>query len=131
MSKYTVRTVKDLRDQIATLLAPELGTFSNGVAAIYVEEPVVPGNLSPTGLQCIIDRYSQPVTGSLYRWTVTLTQFDKSPAGMVKLDSAIAKLRYRFPRHWFGHSPPETDRYPNVEFWIYFPRVTIGDLAEC
>jgi len=122
---YTVTTVKQLRDILSGLLSAEIGTFSNGATAYWVEPPTLPSNLTCSGLQCIINR--QPSVRSSNAnfnwqieknldWIVTLTQFDRTEAGMKKLDAAITKMRLRFPRC--------RERIIGIEDDLIFPQVT-------
>ncbi len=120
----------ELRQTLQALLADELGTFSNGQKAIWVEPPAVPQTLKVTGLQCIIERWDQQIglssnllnnqTSYTSTWQVILTLYDRSPSELAKLDSAIDKIRRRFPRHQRRPIPIIDDVYPQVTFVLQF-----------
>lgn len=74
-----------IKDKLATLLAGELGTWSDGantIPAIDVSPPEIPGELIPSGLECIIQLIpksdGQPMSGGqkfvTNRWTFYLIQ---------------------------------------------------------
>ena len=122
-----------IRNILEILLEDELGTFSDGQPAIYVEPPMLPQSLSCDGLQCIIKRYPNVLqTTQLLNnqglqnsdWVVTLTLFDLSIQGYANLDSARDKIQRRFPR--FRESvliPQSNDSQPQFQDDVY-PQIT-------
>ena len=123
----------ELRQILEPMLADELGLFSNGVTSLWVTPPLLTSGLNCDGLQVMIDRYSKPIQPAksklnnqateLIDWVVTLTQFDTSNEGMVKLDSAAQKIHDRFPNHRRRVLPLLEDVYPVIEFRLAFSRV--------
>lgn len=94
-SLYNDNSIADISAILRDVLQPFLGTFKSGQTAIWVEPPESP--IPGTGLHCYINRYPLQVNDSTYQWRVTLTQYDKTNAGMIVLDNAIRAMRQRFP----------------------------------
>lgn len=119
-------TFLELRDALAELLGDLLGTFSDGIPAIWVEPPAAPiGNA--VGLACIIGRYkamkrSESLSSNQlyqnYDWVVTLVQFDTSKQGCKKLALALDILQRAFPNHRERTLPFSEDSYPQITFLI-------------
>ena len=103
------------------LLTNELGTFANSRKAIWVEPPASPPmpNTAP-GLCCIIGRYPEQQTAEVYQYRVTLTQYDTSAAGIAVLDTAIARVRRRFPVRREPIPPYTEEDYPRAVFRLQF-----------
>lgn len=125
--------LKTFREILETLLNTELGTFSTGEKAIWVEPPMLPQSLSCTGLQVVIKRYPnvlqtyQLINDQGFQnieWVVALTQFDLSTQGFQKLDNARDKIHKRFPR--FRETiliPFSNDSSPQFQDDV-FPQIT-------
>jgi hypothetical protein len=128
-----IDTPAQLQSLLSTLLSTELGTFSTGQPAIWVEPPAVPQTLSTTGLQCIIERYDQQngIGDNLINnqesytsdWVVILTSYDRTNVGLAKLDTAIDKIRRRFPKNRKRILPFTEDSYPQCTFLLQFYHV--------
>ena len=93
-------SVKDLRTTLVELLAPELGTFANGLASIWVEDEDCPP--STDGVLCVIAPYTAVQSSQILlnhgvldivEWVVTLRSFGTKQ----QFRSAIDKMRRRFP----------------------------------
>lgn len=123
----TDNTVLNFRSVIATLLNDELGTFSGGVKAIWIEPPSAPSTAN--GLMAVISRYSRQFSPDLYQWKLTLIQFDKSDQGVAALDRAINKVRRRFPSQRRDSILDYRDEsYPQASFSIGFSRIAYPNL---
>lgn len=92
---YSEPNAVQIQRLVQTLLEDELGTFANGEIAISIEPPASPA--PGTGLHVIVSRYSGQMSKSLDQWQVVLRQYDRTLAGIKKLDAAIAKMRLMFP----------------------------------
>lgn len=113
---------------LRSLLAAELGTFSSGQTAIWVEPPFAPTR--GTGLHCVIQRQpsvlsSKPNPGNqvnqIYEWIVTLT-VEQTNTGLAALDAACTKIRLRFPRHREAIAPLVDGKLPQAVFQITYSR---------
>ena len=119
--------VDDLRDYLATLLADELGQFSNGLPRIWIKPPHPP-SASEDSLECIIARSPQSqVRGSsadtkkdLRRWVFTLVNY----ADDTKLHDATEKIKASdrlvlatVP----AYTPPSTQNYESIRFEVFDP----------
>ena len=117
-------SVADLRAFLETLLADDLGTFSNGLNRIWVTPPQPPAGIGE-GLECIIQRTPETeVRGSsggqkkdFRRWIVTLTNFSDDDS----LDSASQKIKassrlvfYREPEY----TPAAARNYESFTFHL-------------
>lgn len=133
--KYQVITnVADLQAELRTLLAAELGTFSDGRKAISVEPPYQPQGVTVAGLECIIQyepstMRSRGIVNSAaerqYDWIVDIIQFDKSLDGVKKFHSACEKIRARFP--WYRDIPLMSgteSEYLRMNFRLNFTTIT-------
>lgn len=120
-SLYNDNSIADISAILRDVLAPYLGTFKNGQMAVWVEPPESP--IPGSGLHCYIQRQPQQRTSSVYQWRITLTQYDKTSAGMIVLDNAIAAMRQRFPvrREIFQPVYLENE-YPRFSFDLQFHR---------
>lgn len=135
----TIDTPLELRQILEPMLLSDLGAFSNGVPALWVSPPLLPSGLNCDGLQAIVERYPLPVQPvknklnnqamELIEWVVTLTQFDTSNEGMIKLDSASKNIHDRFPNHRRRVLPLLEDVYPVIEFRLTFSRIFNCSLA--
>jgi len=121
-----ITAIAPLRSILSTLLTNELGTFSSGKKAIWVEPPQVPAG-TVTGLQCVIERYSNLNTSTVlhnhqsaenFDWIIVLTQFDRTDGGIQKLDSAVQKIRQRFPRRRERILAFMENAYPQVSYLL-------------
>jgi hypothetical protein len=123
-----ISTSRELMTVLRNLLASELGTFSSGQSAIWVEPPFAPPR--GTGLHVVIQRQPQmlshrPNHGSqanqIYDWVVVLTA-DASAAGLSAMDTAIQKIRSRFPRHREQILPLVDGKLPQANFQLNYSR---------
>jgi hypothetical protein len=126
-----ITAIADIRSVLTNLLSSELGIFTNGKPAIWVEPPQTPFG-SVTGLQCVIQRYQNlnttkvlhnSQTAENFDWIIVLTQFDPTDNGMQKLDSAVTKIRLRFPRRRERIMPFRENAYPQVSYLLNFSQV--------
>ncbi len=126
-NQYT--DLKELVNTLKTLLKDELGTFSNGLPAIWVEPPGIPQDLSCNGLQVVIQRFKNPLqTLNLvnnqafenFDWVIIITLYDRSLEQVDKLESAILKIRQQFPRNRRRINPYNEDFYPQVTVLLNF-----------
>lgn len=129
--KTEITDVTKIRDILRAMLIDELGTFSNGRKAIQIEPPQVPAGTA-TGLQCVIQRYFNLNTSRVlhnnqtaenFDWVIVLTQFDRTDNGLQKLDSAVQKIRQRFPRKRERIMPFKENAYPQVSYLLNFNAV--------
>lgn len=126
------QSLDELTSILRLLLDEYLGRFSTGDKAFWIERPFIPQQLKAEGLQCIVQRDSQPVTtrrgypGTIQYmcWKVTLTLFSRSFDDEVKFESAKDRIRGQFPKHTERPYPRSELTYPAVDFLIYFNRVT-------
>ena len=124
---YNDNQLADITGILRSLLANELGTFANGRTALWVEPPK-----SPTvgvGLHVYIKRQPSQVTYDLYRWDVTLRQYDRTNEGLQKMDDAIAKIRKRFPNRREIIPPFREDDYPQAFISLEFQRHAYPDFG--
>lgn len=130
----SLKSISAMVAELSNLLADYIGTFSNGLKAIWVEPPYIPPQLSCTGLQVVIGRIPEdlqpqkPCIGSQQAiqrkfWRVTLVQFDLSDEGIDKLDGAIAAIQRRFPSNRMRSPETTEDSYPQVSFLLDFSSV--------
>lgn len=121
-SLYNDNSIADISAIFRELLSPYLGTFKNGQTAIWVEPPESP--IPGTGLHCYISRFPYQVSGSVFNWRVTLTQYDKSVSGINTLDDAIIAVRKRFPANRRDLMQPlfKENEYPRAIFDLRFNR---------
>ena len=133
MSYPYINSKKDLLTILKNLLADELGKFSNGQPAIYVEPPSVPKGQITGGVQCIIRRWrnvysTEPLANGQinenFEWLVTITLFEVTDAGLLKFENVISKMRQRFPlkretiMNWNDENYPQaTYRLGNTEIF--------------
>jgi len=130
-----LESLPELMQELETLLADYLGTFSNGNIALWAEPPFIDAQLSCNGLQVVVGRYPEYLqpdkacVGSPQKlqrlfWRVTLVQFDPSVNGMTKLDGAIAAIERRFPLLRKRSPESREDRFPQVTYLLDFSRIT-------
>lgn len=109
-----IHTTAELRQVLADLLAPELGTFANNQPAIWVEPPTTPKGGASGGVEVSINRFKNVSSSSLllnnqqeqrYEWIVAVKMGDRTPEGYSKFNSAIEKIRRYFPRRRETLSP--------------------------
>jgi hypothetical protein len=83
------------QQDLLSLLKADLGTFQSGDPAIWIIPSDAPQRGS--GIHVYIDRYATKLTNALFQQRVTLTQFNRDTDGALAFDSALAKLRNRYP----------------------------------
>ena len=122
-------TALELRRAIEKLLKDELGVFTTGTPAIWIEPPEMDAELQTTGLRCVI--YDVPI-GSLTPMSagqklreemlvVDLVNFDRARS----LKVAKEKLETALPQAKQPQYRPRTSRtLETCRFWIYAPRVS-------
>jgi len=103
-----IYTVAELRQAIADLLAEELGKYSNGQPAIWVEPPASPKGIVEGGLEVSILKMENILSSVLllnnqqeerYEWIVTIKTTERlSLDEYSKFSSAVNKMRRFFPR---------------------------------
>ena len=101
----TFQTVADLRSDLATTLAADLGTYTNGISRIWVYPPSPPAANSE-GIECLIQREPEgSFRGSsgnqakdFREWVVRLINYSADG----NLSSAISKIK----KHYTLRSPP-------------------------
>jgi hypothetical protein len=121
--------VKPFRDYLARLLDSDLGTFANGVKAIWVEPPDPPKD--GKGLHCFIyyrPRQLRPSTGlhqsiQQLAWQVALRQVSRDVAAIEQLAIAGDKIRNGFSGCVEGASTSVADRMPMLTFSIPFTKI--------
>ena len=116
-------SVAALQRKLRDLLTEELGFFSNGQQAIFVEPPAAPKGQVTGGCQCIITRYrnvlnAEPLLneqgGESFEWFVVLTLHDLASENLAKYDAALTKMRHEFPLrretsiNWSDQALPQT-----------------------
>jgi len=117
--------VTDLR----SLLNNELGTFEDGTKAFWVEPPFIPSKRTFSGVKIVVARNQEalqpqrPCVGvpqAIQRmyWRVTLINNDYSSLGLAKWDSAIDKIRRRFPLHRERAVEVTEDQFPQRTFLL-------------
>lgn len=124
----TPLVVSELRDILERLIGNDLGTFQNGLPAIWVEEPAAPAN--GQGLHCLIyyraRQLQKPIglTQSLQTlaWQVTLIQVDRSVQGIETLSRVGDKIRNSFSGCTEGASNAVADRLPVLNYSIPFSK---------
>lgn len=79
------------------LLDAEIGTFKDGRKAFWDDLRSRP-DMNP-GMLLILRRHPLRVNDQMDQWFLSLVQSDRSDAGVQKFDSAIAKLKDKFPQH--------------------------------
>jgi len=128
LTQAPIATSRELMGVLRELLATELGTFSTGATAIWVEPPFAPTRGS--GLHCVIQRQPsmlshKPNVGNqanqVYEWIVVLTA-DQSVESLSALDRAAQKIRSRFPRHREQVLPLVDGKLPQINFRIGYSR---------
>jgi hypothetical protein len=118
-----------LRGLLERLIGNDLGTFSNGLPAIWVEDPPAPKN--GKGLHCIIyyrPRQLRPSIGltqsiQCLAWQVSLIQLDRSQEGIEVLARVGDKIRNSFQGCSEGASASVADRYPILNYSLPFTKV--------
>lgn len=98
----------ELRAVIVNLLSAELGTFSNGIPAVWVEPPSAPKGAISGGLEVSITKFKNVSSSSLllnnqqeqrYEWIVVVkTTGERTALEYSKFSAAIDKMRRYFPR---------------------------------
>ena len=122
--------MKDLR----SLFADEIGTFEDGTKAFWMEPPFIPSKRTFSGLKIVVGRNDEPLQPqqacvgtpqAIQRlfWRVTLITNDLSPEGLHKWDSAIAKIRSRFPSHRERALEVTEDQFPQRTFLLDVSRI--------
>jgi hypothetical protein len=123
-----ISTSRELMAVLRILLAAELGTFSNGNPAIWVEPPFAPTR--GAGLHCVIQRQPSVLSSrtnpgnqanQIYEWIVTLT-VEQTNDGLAAMDAACNKLRLRFPRHREIIAPLVDGKLPQATFQLTYSR---------
>jgi hypothetical protein len=121
--------VAELRDTLEKLIGDDLGTFENGLPAIWVEDPPAPPN--GKGLHCFIyyrARQVKPSVGLLQSiqvlaWQVMLLQTDRTVDGIQTLSLVGDKIRNSFSGCSEGQSASLSDRLPTLNYSIPFTKV--------
>lgn len=117
-----------LKQNLELLLAPELGTFSDGQPAIWLG--TVPNTVKTTGLQCTIQPVKEGATTPMsnsqvyadYSWVVELINF--ASAGDAKLAVAKRKIESRFQQSRQPKYTPATDlTLEQCKFYFFAPEV--------
>lgn len=122
----------ELRRILERVLANEIGTFSSGAKAFWIDPPRIPAALSCTGLLCRISRYellnesthshSSQQAYQNFNWQLFLVQYDASSSGMAKMDRAKKAIEKTFPRHQQRVLESVSDVYPQIRFLLNFSR---------
>lgn len=114
----------NLLAELRSLLAEELGTFTNNRAAIWVEPPEPPG--AGTGVHVYIDRTPYRITlKGVYSVCISVVLHGNRQQNPVeyeynlqKFDRAIKRLRWRYPRHREVPIPGGGDIPPQFKFYL-------------
>lgn len=124
--------LKALVSSLKTILKDQLGTYSNGQPAIWVEPPKISENLTCKGLEVVIQRYQNPLrTLNLinnqgfenFDWIITLTLYNNDPKSIVILDTAVDLIRRNYPRNRRRINPYHEDMYPQITILLNFSQV--------
>jgi hypothetical protein len=119
----------ELNTVIKKLIGADIGTFKNGLPAIWVEGPPAPEN--GTGLHCFIyyrPKQLRPPQGLLQSiqvlgWQITLMQTDRTVAGIETLSAVGDRIRNSFSGCTEGASAMLADRLPALNYLIPFDKV--------
>jgi hypothetical protein len=125
----TPNDISALVTDLRSLLNNELGTFDDGTKAFWVEPPFIPSKRTFSGVKIVVARNQdvlqpqKPCVGvpqAIQRmyWRVTLINNDYSSSGLAKWDSAIDKIRRRFPLHRERAVEVTEDQFPQRTFLL-------------
>lgn len=115
------------RKAVNDLLISELGSFENGMPALWVDSGDAPSKYS--GLLCLIERQPNMIqhrsilgyqAEQNFDWIVRLITRDRSPTGLATFDRACEKMRSRFPNHRERIIPPNDGALPQATFLCNF-----------
>lgn len=136
--------VLTLRAILANLLSAHLGSFSTGVAGLWVEPPNIPSASSAKGVICVISRDKQPGRSEAageqvarqFFWEVRVTNYGSSPGDRVgktqpqidaieaiyekKMDEVLALLRLNFPLNRERISPQSSETFRQSTFLLQY-----------
>jgi len=125
-----------LKSALLALIGEHLGSFSNGLAAIWVEPPLLPESTKVTGLKCVIQltptgnvKVVSPGARHLERvWTVFLVNFDRDTEdGAHHFLDAKALIERKFVHYRPPvYLPPTSTTYEQARFSIYSPTMVSG-----
>ena len=124
----------ELKQILEILLENEIGTFSTGQKAFWIERPYIPQEVTVSGVQCIVQREPVFISSQLVfpkqsiqsmAWKACLTLFSRDFQDEIKFESAKDKIRGFFPRHEERPYPRNELTYPAIDFLLKFNRVTV------
>lgn len=119
--------VADLRKILTTLLAAELGTYTNGLPSVWVYGSSSQPPSASNGLECLIKEtpdFAAKTTsaGSKYKpqqWEILLRNWAKNSS----LPAAIAKIEQRLMVLRYTHIPATSDVLEQSRIVIFDPIV--------
>lgn len=130
--------ITTLSGQLRIILRDELGKFSNGTTALWVEGPPVPTALSCEGIQIVLsDEYVERdrtfMTGDQIAitgyWQGTLTQFGDSPEYVKARVRARDKMQASFQRFSYRAAAEDSRSFRRAMLKFEFDVVLNG--IEC
>lgn len=127
-------SILDLRTYLSDVLKNELGVFaSTNTPAIWVEPPFMSERSTVTGVAVIISRYESNLSQSNFAvspqslqnfdWEVVIRAYDKSSAGLIDFDRAIANMRKAFSQFREIMLTTSENIFPQVRYLLSTSRI--------